>query len=234
MARMLAQAWSDRLLLDPGQIMEGLQGDMMVSLLLAVTMAIGSVSTGQHAPGGVTTVDRVDLDRYTGQWYEIARFPNRFQRQCVGDVRATYTKRPDGRIDVVNQCRTENGETDQARGIARVVDEQTQAKLKVRFAPAFLSFLPFVWGDYWIVGLADDYSWATVGSPDREYLWILSRTPKLSAEAFEQARGRAAANGFDVGRLVTTEQSDARTAVAARDRRPRINAPVSGRESSGM
>jgi apolipoprotein D and lipocalin family protein len=181
------------------------RGGMVV--VLAGCLLGGPVAAREQPP--VTTVASVDLDRYAGDWYEIARFPNRFQRQCAGDVRATYTRRPDGRIDVVNECRTEDGRTDAASGVARIVDEQTRAKLKVRFAPRILSFLPWVWGDYWIIGLADDYSWATVGSPDRKYLWILSRTPRLDADALTAARARAAANGFEVDRLVTTSQSGA-------------------------
>ena len=149
----------------------------------------------------------MDLDRYLGTWCEVARLPNRFQRSCAGDVRATYARRPDGRIDVVNRCRTTDGDTTEAQGVARIVDEQTSAKLKVRFAPAFLSVLPFVWGDYWILGLADDYSWAVVGSPDRKYLWILSRTPALEADDFEAAVGVARSNGFDVGALTKTSHS---------------------------
>src|SRR5512147_2865180 len=90
--------------------------------------------------GAVRTVDRVDLDRYLGEWVEIARFPNRFQRTCAGDVRATYVRRADGRIDVINRCRTTDRSVIEARGVARVVDARTSAKLKVRFAPAFLSF----------------------------------------------------------------------------------------------
>jgi apolipoprotein D and lipocalin family protein len=152
----------------------------------------------------VRAVDAVDLQRYLGDWFEIARFPNRFQQSCAGDVRATYATRPDGRIDVVNRCRAADGHVIEAQGVARVVDVRTSAKLKVRFAPAVLSFLPFVWGDYWIVGLADDYSWAVVGSPDRAYLWILARTPALEAASIEAARAAARANGFDCDRLVTT------------------------------
>ena len=140
---------------------------------------------------------------------QIARFPNRFQRQCVGDVRASYARRADGRIDVVNRCRTVDGQTE-ARGVARLVDEQTHAKLKVRFAPAWLSWLPPVWGDYWIIGLAPDYSWAVVGDPGREYLWILARTPRLEAESIAAARTAAQDNGFDVGRLVQTPQETRR------------------------
>jgi len=158
-------------------------------------------------PQPVATVPQVDLDRYLGQWYEIARFPNRFQKKCAGEVRATYAKRPDGRIDVVNECATGDGRVTKAAGVARVVDERTRARLKVRFAPAALSFLPFVWGDYWILGLAEDYSWATVGSPDRGYLWILSRTPSLDEGAYAAAVERARANGFDTSRLERTRQS---------------------------
>jgi apolipoprotein D and lipocalin family protein len=154
--------------------------------------------------GPVRTVDAVDLDRYLGDWFEIARFPNRFQRNCVSDVRATYARRDDGRLDVINQCRTVDEGVIEARGVARIADAGTSAKLKVRFAPAVLSFLPFVWGDYWILGLADDYSWALVGSPDREYLWILARTPALDADRFWSALAAARVNGFDVERLTKT------------------------------
>lgn len=155
------------------------------------------------APDGqiVRTVDLVDLARYAGDWHEIARFPNRFQRRCAGDVMASYAVRPDGRVDVVNRCRGEDGRAVEARGLARVVDPRTSSKLKVRFAPALLSWLPLVWGDYWIVGLADDYSWAVVGSPDRKYLWILARAPALEGEMYERAVASARDNGFPVERL---------------------------------
>jgi lipocalin len=113
---------------------------------------------------------------------------------------------PDGRVDVVKRCRTEDGRVIDAQGIARVVDTHSFAKPKVRFAPAFLSWLPLVWGDYWVVGLADDYSWAVVGSPDDKYLRILSRTPELSGQSYERALGSARDNGFPVERLVKTRQ----------------------------
>lgn len=168
--------------------------------LLAMLMVVAALFQSQP----VRTVDAVDLDRYVGEWFEIARLPNRFQRTCAGDVRATYTRRPDGRIDVLNRCRAADGHLIEARGVARIVDARTPAKLKVRFAPAILSFLPFVWGDYWIVGLAGDYSWAVVGSPDRAYLWILSRTAALETGPLDAARAAAGGNGFDVDRLVMT------------------------------
>lgn len=172
----------------------------MLRVLFAGLLLMSAPADAQD----VRTVGRVDLDRYAGVWHEVARFPNRFQDQCVADVVATYTRRDDGRIDVVNRCRLADGGIDEAAGVARVVDTATNAKLKVRFAPAWLSWLPMVWGDYWIVGLADDYSWATVGSPDRKYLWILSRTPALDASSLEAAKEAARANGFDIGRLQMT------------------------------
>lgn len=173
-----------------------------------VAAVLQPARAGAQAPV-VRTVSYVDLDRYVGDWFEIARFENRFQRQCVGDVRASYARRADGRIDVINRCRTADGQTE-ARGVARLVDEQTHAKLKVRFAPAWLSWLPAVWGDYWIIGLAPDYSWAVVGDPGREYLWILARTPRLDAESMAAARTGAQDNGFDVARLVLTPQAAGR------------------------
>jgi apolipoprotein D and lipocalin family protein len=180
----------------------------------ATIIAVVAAATLQPASAraqivAVRTVPFVDLDRYAGEWFEIARFENRFQRQCVGDVQASYARRVDGRIDVVNRCRTGDGQTE-ARGVARLADEQTHARLKVRFAPAWLSWLPSVWGDYWIIGLAPDYSWAVVGDPGREYLWILARTPRLDAESMAAARAAAQDNGFDVGRLVRTPQEDGR------------------------
>lgn len=150
----------------------------------------------------VRTVPSVNLERYAGEWHEAARLPNRFQQKCAGDVRATYTRRADGRIDVVNRCRTRDGSTTEARGVARIVDTSTNAKLKVRFAPAWLSFLPMVWGDYWILGLAPDYSWAVVGSPDRKYLWVLSRAAVMDPGALKAALDVARAQGFATDALI--------------------------------
>ena len=177
--------------------------------LATAAMLLPAPARGQTAARApVRTVPSVDLDRYVGDWFEIARFPNRFQRQCIGDVRARYARRPDRRLDVVNQCRTADGQAE-AHGIARIVDERTFAKLQVRFAPAWLSFLPLVWGDYWIVGLAPDYSWAVVGDPGRDYLWILARAPRLDEESITAARAAARASGYDVARLVKTSQRGA-------------------------
>jgi len=172
-----------------------------LALLLPLVIACSAPARA----GEPRTVESVDLGRYGGYWYEIARFPNSFQRQCVADVTATYAAHPDGAIDVVNRCRVASGVIVEAVGVARVTDPKTRAKLAVRFAPAFLSFLPFVWGDYWVLGLDPDYRWAVVGTPDRENLWILARTPDVADADYRAALAAAAAAGFDVGRTVRTQ-----------------------------
>lgn len=147
------------------------------------------------------TVAHVDLGRYVGTWYEIAAFPQRFQRGCTATM-AIYTLRPDGDLDVLNRCRKGSleGEEKSARGRARVVDRATNAKLEVSF------FRPF-WGDYWIIDLAGDYSHAVVGHPGRDYLWILARTPAMDEATYQGIVTRLQAQGYETSRLVRTLQS---------------------------
>jgi apolipoprotein D and lipocalin family protein len=173
---------------------------------LATVLAFCSVPVGADTSDSMKTVTNVDLDRYAGRWYEISRLPNRFQKGCSGNVTAEYGVREDGRIDVVNRCSAIDGEEIRAEGVARIVDETTRAKLKVRFAPAFLSFLPMVWGDYWIIDLAPDYSYAVVGEPARKYLWILSREPTVEDETYRGILERIKAQGYNPGDLVLTPQ----------------------------
>jgi apolipoprotein D and lipocalin family protein len=174
----------------------------------AVVALAALVKADKRGRAPLRVVPSVDLGRYAGTWYEVARLPNRFQKRCAGDVAATYSVRPDGGLDVLNRCRRADGKLAEARGRARLADGGgPNSKLKVRFAPAFLSFLPFVWGDYQIIDLAPDYTYALVGEPGRNYLWVLSRTPRLGEEAYGRAVARAAEEGFDVGRLMKTEQS---------------------------
>lgn len=179
---------------------------LALALFLSIPLACGHAAAAASEP---RTVESVDLGRYTGRWYEVARFPNSFQDQCVGDVTATYEAHEDGTIDVVNRCRIASGAMDDAVGVARVADPKTRAKLEVRFAPAFLSFLPFVWGDYWVLGLDPQYRWAVVGTPDRAYLWILARTPTVPDADYQAALAVASAQGFDVGRAVRTQHGTA-------------------------
>jgi apolipoprotein D and lipocalin family protein len=165
-------------------------------VLLAVT-AIGPVPARAAAP--LPVVPALDLDRYAGTWHEIARYPNVFERMCVRDVTARYTLNANGTIAVVNACRTEDGTLKSAEGLARVVGP---AKLEVRFAPAWLGWLPFVWGDYWVIELAPDYSYAVVGEPSREYLWILARDPRMDDATYARIAAGLAGFGYDPGRLL--------------------------------
>jgi apolipoprotein D and lipocalin family protein len=144
------------------------------------------------------TVPHVDLASYAGLWYEIARYPNRFQRGCL-DSRATYTLRQDGKVEVVNSCRDEHdGELRQAKGKAWPVDE-SNARLKVSF------FWPFR-GDYWIIELGKAYEYAVVGTPDRKYLWVLSRSPQMDDGLYEAIMERAKAQGFDPARMMRSKR----------------------------
>lgn len=154
------------------------------------------------ADAPLRVVPDVDFARYAGVWYEIARLPAWFEKKCVSDVTAEYTPRSDGRIDVINRCREANGTIKQATGIARRVDGSPPSVLKVRFAPALLTWLPQVWGDYQIMSLAPDYSHALVGTPDRKYLWILARAPGLDNRVLQQLLNEARSQGFDVSGIV--------------------------------
>jgi len=167
---------------------------------LHVTVSALLWSAATAMASDLKTVDKVDLDRYVGLWYEIASYPSWFQRGCTGTT-AEYKWRDDGLIEVVNSCRkgSLDGKLKRATGRAKVVDTDSNAKLKVSF------FGPF-WGDYWILELDPDYQWAVVGVPSRKYLWILSRTPRLDAATYQQILESLPRRGFDLSRLRETEQ----------------------------
>ena len=153
---------------------------------IAASLILGACTTS-HAP--LATVSAVDLERYVGTWYEIARLPNWFQNKCVADTRATYAIE-DARVSVLNECRTAAGVFEQAKGIAQVVEGSQGAKLRVSF------FRPF-YGDYWILALDPDYRWVLVGEPGRDYAWVLARTPQLDPATLDALLAQAAALGFD-------------------------------------
>ncbi len=161
---------------------------LLFSMTLVIAMGVcvmNSVHSACLESAPLTTVDRVDLDRYVGTWYEIAKIPNRFQRRCACCTTAYYNLRQDGRIDVVNRCIEKDGTQLKAKGIARVVDTGTNGRLSVSFV-GVLGFW-FFWGDYWIIGLGKDYDVALVGTPTRKYGWILSRQRELSKDDLERA-----------------------------------------------
>jgi apolipoprotein D and lipocalin family protein len=174
--------------------------NLLVGLLLAVS-ATALIKAAKQEQKSLPVVPKVDLNRYAGKWYEIARYPNRFEKECARDITATYTVKSDGKISVVNQCTTANNKVKRAEGEARV-NSAEGSKLKVRFAPSFLSFIPFVWADYWVLDLAPDYSHAIVGEPGRDYLWILSRSPRMEDSLYRELENRIRGLGYDPSKLI--------------------------------
>ena len=175
-------------------------------------LTLTALSNPVHAE--VTVVPEVDLTRYVGRWFEIASIPQWFQRKCVGDVSAEYTRLDDGLIKVVNQCRKADGTTSVAEGRARVADPAVPAKLEVTFVKLF-GWIFAIGGDYWIVDLAADYHYAVIGHPQRKYAWILARTPTLPAAELKGIVERLTKQGYDVCELKTTSQGE-----PTRERRP--------------
>ncbi len=149
------------------------------------------------------TVDHVDVERYMGTWYEIARFPQRFERGLVGTT-ATYSLMANGKVKVVNSGYKGGfgGALKTAKGTARVVDTKTNAKLKVSF------FWPFS-GDYWVLELGKDYEYAVVGEETKRYLWILSRTPQMPETIYDGLIKRLQEKGFDISKLEKVQQRTA-------------------------
>jgi apolipoprotein D and lipocalin family protein len=183
---------------------------MRTPFLALVGLLAATVAAPLRAePPPLRVVDAIDLARYAGTWYEIARLPNRFQDDCAGEVVASYERRDDGRLSVTNRCRTADGRTRRASGVARRVEGRPTSVLQVRFAPAILGFLPAVWGDYQVIALGADYDHAMVGTPDRAFLWILSRTPRLEPGLYQRLLEEAKEQGFDVSKVEETRQEPA-------------------------
>jgi len=151
---------------------------------MSVLLLVSCASSQDKDLPPLTTVEQVDLNKYVGLWYEIAKISNSFQDQCAYGTTAEYELLKDGSIKVINKCYDENGEPDIADGVANVVDKKTNSKLEVSFV-SFLGIRPF-WGDYWIIGLDENYQWAVVGTPGRKYGWVLSRTPSLPDEIMQE------------------------------------------------
>jgi apolipoprotein D and lipocalin family protein len=140
-------------------------------------------------------VPKVELEKYLGRWYEVAHLPFRFEDGCT-DITATYGMNNDGSVSVLNEC-LKDSKLKQSKGKAKIVDKATGAKLKVTF------FWPF-YGDYWIINLGKNYDYSVVGTPNRKYLWILSRTSSMDEGLYSQLIEFVKLKGFDVGRLIKT------------------------------
>lgn len=175
-------------------------------LWCAVFAAFPAFAANSALP--LQTIESLDVPRYMGTWYEIAKYPNRFQKQCVRNTSAEYSLRKDGTVNVLNRCQLASGNMDEAQGQARQVGGANSPKLKVRFAPAWLGWLPMVWGDYWVVDLDADYQLVAVSEPSREYLWVLARTPRVDKAKYDALLQRLKAKRFDLSRLELSPQGD--------------------------
>lgn len=154
----------------------------------------------------LNTVAHVDLTRYAGQWYEVARLPIRFEDDDARDVTANYALKDNGKVQVINRLREADGDWEEVEGEAGAVDD-SNAKLEVSFLPSALRWIPFTKGDYWVIRLAEDYSVSLVGTPDRKYLWLLARTPTLLQAVRDDFLSTARREGFDLAKLIHTPQS---------------------------
>jgi apolipoprotein D and lipocalin family protein len=174
----------------------------MKTLSLLLLLITSTCLQASFSP--LETVDYVDVNRYLGKWYEIARFEQKFQKGCTA-VTAEYKLRRNGTIKVINKCRKGNpqGKLKKAIGRARVIDRSTNAKLKVQFFLKFLN-IGFLSGNYWILDLGQDYEYALIGDPTREYLWILSRTKTMDEELYQELLVKARDMEFDTSRILKT------------------------------
>ena len=169
--------------------------------------AQATVAGPSPAPAApLQSLPSLDVPPYMGTWYQVALFPNRFQKQCISDTTATYRQLPDGTVEVINRCRTTEGGMDEAMGLARPTGTLSgrllqPAQLEVSFLPSWLRWLPVGWGRYWVIQLADDSRYAVISEPSREYLWILSRKPALTSADEAAIRAKLKQQGFDLAAL---------------------------------
>lgn len=174
-----------------------------LATLVATVVLPFAFSKGPPAP---QTAPVVRLHDYAGRWFELARLSGSFETACARNVTATYLPRADGRLGVVNRCETRRGRVVESAGVARAVRGSGNARLKVSFAPRALRWIPFLWADYWILDVTPDYSAALVGTPRRDALWLLARSPELPEATLERLLARAAAQGYDIASLKFTPQ----------------------------
>ena len=175
-----------------------------LSLLLA---AAAGVAVAQPAP--LQPLPSLEVAPYMGSWYQVLWIPNRFQKQCVSDTAATYRDLGNGTVEVVNRCRTADGQTDSVTGIARPPSGVARieagrlqpARLEVSFLPAWLRWTGIGWGAYWVVDLAPDGRYAIVSEASREYLWVLSRQPALTPQDDAAVRAKLRSLGFDLAQV---------------------------------
>jgi apolipoprotein D and lipocalin family protein len=174
-----------------------------------VPLASAQAPSNEAPPAPLEAITSLDVARYMGTWYEVAKYPNWFQKRCIANTSATYAAQPNGMLQVLNRCQKEDGSMSEALGAAKQVGEANSPKLEVRFAPAWLSFLPFVWGNYWVIDLDPQYQLAAVSEPSRKYLWILSRSKIVEPKAYEALLQRLKEKGFNLDAIEISKQTTA-------------------------
>lgn len=187
----------------------GIAGTLLAMSACSTTPTKTTATETTAKPTGIgkaQAVQSVDLNRYAGKWYEIARLPMFFQRNCASDVTATYTLQPTGKVEVNNQCMGKDGKPMQSIGEA-TKNGDSGSKLKVTFLPQGLRWLPVGKADYWVLALDPNYNHALVGTPNQKYLWILSRTPTMDEDTYQTMVATARSQGYDVSKLQKTVQN---------------------------
>lgn len=175
-------------------------------LVFGIFIAIQTQAESQKPLAPVETVDSIDLQQYLGKWYEIAAIPQSFQKKCIGNTTAVYDIAEDNLISVVNTCDTASGVPSIANGRAKVIDTNSNSKLKVTFVN-FFGWRFLLGGDYWILTIGENYSYAIVGAPGRDYAWILSRKPEMTHEQIIEANQALVVQGYDTCKLISTIQT---------------------------
>jgi apolipoprotein D and lipocalin family protein len=170
-------------------------------------LALAQAQSSEATPAPLESIAALDVPRYMGTWYEVAKYPNWFQKRCIANTSATYAIQSNGMVQVLNRCQKEDGSMTDALGEAKQVGDANSPKLKVRFAPAWLSFLPFVWGNYWVIDLDPQYQLVAVSEPSRKYLWILSRTQTVEPKAYDALLQRLKQQGFNLDAIEISKQT---------------------------
>ncbi len=180
-------------------------GKIALGGALLIGLSAATMAYAKDQP--LKTVDKVELDRYLGVWYEVARKPLYFQKKCDRNVTATYTLNENGNVNVDNRCSGQDGQLHQSVGEAFIQNAPYNSKLKVSFLPSAIRWMPFGRGDYWVLKIDEDYQTVLVGEPGRKYMWVLSRTSQPNQQVVKEYLDYAKSVGYDLSDVINTKQT---------------------------